>query len=117
MHNFTAQQKANIAAIVQQYGSVEGNFATTMLEGIVSAWTDSGIMADAYSVRDAELVEQYIEEDEQDELGVFDIDELCWQRAGQGLLCVHVMRKLAAEEKNGDIEAAADYLRELLQYA
>jgi hypothetical protein len=51
-----AQQNA-IAAVFEQWQYTEGDYMSTMLEGIVHAYCDSGIMTDAFSVDDAARIE------------------------------------------------------------
>ena len=45
--------------IIAKYGDVEGTHASTMLEGIVHAYCDSGITTDGLSANDVTVLEDY----------------------------------------------------------
>ena len=59
----TQAQKDAMQALVNKYAHVEGSYESTMLGGIVHAYCDSGILTDAYSTDDAELVAKYFTEE------------------------------------------------------
>jgi hypothetical protein len=59
----TQAQKDAMQALVNKYKDVEGSYESTMLGGIVHGYCDSGILTDAYSVEDAELVAKYFTEE------------------------------------------------------
>ena len=61
----TQQQKDAMQALVNKYKDVEGSYESTMLGGIVHGYCDSGILTDAYSADDAELVNKYFTEEAQ----------------------------------------------------
>ena len=45
--------------IIAKYGNVKGTHASTMLEGIVHAYCDSGITTDGLSANDVTVLEDY----------------------------------------------------------
>lgn len=111
MYNFaelTQQQKNAIAAIVDKYADVEGSYESTMLQGIVHGYCDSGILTDCYSVECAERVSKYFTEDAQDEGHIFAFSAFIAELEGEELLCVKVIKEL--ESITGCAETAAAYI-------
>ena len=45
--------------VIAKYGNIEGNSESTMLEGIVHAYCDSGITTDGLSANDVKVLEDY----------------------------------------------------------
>ena len=64
--NLNKIQKNELAVIVNKWSNIEGNYSTTLLQGIAHFKCDSGIMSDAYSKADVEYMltnmKQYFDE-------------------------------------------------------
>jgi hypothetical protein len=106
----TQQQKDAMQALVNKYAHVEGNYESTMLGGIVHGYCDSGILTDAYSVEDAELVAKYFTEEAQDS-GYLDLfNNFIVEISGgeEELLCCKVITEMCAIID--DVETAAAYI-------
>jgi hypothetical protein len=114
MYNFaqlTQTQKDKLQAIVDKYADVEGSYESTMLGGIVHGYCDSGILTDAYSVEDAELVSKYFTEDAQAEGHLFAMNDFIAEVEGEELLCCKVIAEMCAVVD--DAELAAAYIGKL----
>lgn len=114
MYNFaelTAEQKQKLQAIVDKYGDVEGDYETTMLQGIVHGYCDSGIITDAYSVECAERVNKYFTEDAQSEGYLELFNDFVEAVEGEPLLCCKVIAEIA---DIGDIELCSAYIGKLI---
>jgi hypothetical protein len=117
MYNFaelTLAQKNALAAIVDKYKHVEGDYASTMLEGIVHGYCDSGILTDCYSADDAELVAKYFTEEAQESGDVTLFNNFIKQVSGgeEQLLCCKVIDEMCTIVE--DAELAAAYIGTLL---
>ena len=116
MYNFstlTQAQKDAMQALVNKYAHVEGSYESTMLGGIVHGYCDSGILTDAYSVEDAELVAKYFTQEAQDS-GYLDLfNNFIVEISGgeEELLCCKVITEMCAIID--DAETAAAYIGKL----
>jgi hypothetical protein len=100
-------------ALVNKYKDVEGSYESTMLAGIVHGYCDSGILTDAYSVEDAELVAKYFT-DEAIDSGYLDLfNNFIVEISGgtEELLCCKVITEMCAIID--DVETAAAYIGKL----
>ena len=61
--DMTAEQKAELTAIVEKWANTDGDYEATMLGGIWHYKCDSGIFEDALSVADREWVTENTEAD------------------------------------------------------
>ena len=72
--NFTNTQKETILSVVDKYKFIEGNYSSTMIQGVGHAYCDSGILSDGWAVEDVEILSKYLREtvaDDEDEESVF----------------------------------------------
>jgi hypothetical protein len=107
----TQQQKNALQAVVDKYAHVEGSYESTMLGGIVHGYCDSGILTDAYSVEDAELVATYFTEEAQS-CGYLELfNNFIKEVSGEELLCCKVIAEMCAIVD--DAELAAAYIGKL----
>jgi len=116
MYNFstlTQTQKDAMQALVNKYAHVEGSYESTMLGGIVHGYCDSGILTDAYSVEDAELVAKYFTEEAIDSgyLELFNNFIVEVSGGEEELLCCKVIDEMCAIVE--DAELAAAYIGKL----
>jgi hypothetical protein len=116
MYNFstlTQAQKDAMQALVNKYAHVEGSYESTMLGGIVHGYCDSGILTDAYSVEDAELVAKYFTEEAIDSgyLELFNNFIVEVSGGEEELLCCKVIDEMCAIVE--DAELAAAYIGKL----
>ena len=58
--NFTNAQKETIFKIVDKYKFIEGNYSSTMIQGVGHAYCDSGILSDAWAEEDVEILGEYL---------------------------------------------------------
>ena len=109
----TQQQKDAMQALVNKYAHVEGSYEETMLGGIVHAYCDSGILTDAYSAEDAELVAKYFTEDAQcsGTLEQFNDFIVAVSNGEEELLCCKVVEEMCAIID--DVELASAYIGKL----
>ncbi len=104
----TQTQKDALQVIVDKYAHVEGSYESTMLGGIVHGYCDSGILTDAYSVEDAELVAKYFTQEAQDS-GYLDLfNNFIVEVSGgeEQLLCCKVIEEMCAIVDDGELAAA-----------
>ena len=117
MYNFTTltqTQKDAMQALVNKYAHVEGSYESTMLGGIVHAYCDSGILTDAYSATDAELVAKYFTEEAQDSsasIEEFNDFIVTASNGEEQLLCCAVVEEMCAIID--DVELASAYIGKL----
>jgi hypothetical protein len=114
MYNFstlTQAQKDAMQALVNKYAHVEGSYESTMLGGIVHAYCDSGILTDAYSVQDAELVALYFTQEAQDSGYLELFNNFIAEVHGEELLCCKVIDEMCAIID--DVELASAYVGKL----
>jgi hypothetical protein len=116
MYNFntlTQTQKDAMQALVNKYAHVEGSYESTMLGGIVHGYCDSGILTDAYSVEDAELVAKYFTEEAINSgyLELFNNFIVEVSGGTEELLCCKVIDEMCAIIE--DAELAAAYIGKL----
>jgi len=116
MYNFntlTQAQKDAMQALVNKYAHVEGSYESTMLGGIVHAYCDSGILTDAYSAEDAELVAKYFTEEAQDSGYIELFNNFIVEVSGgtEELLCLKVIDEMCAIIE--DVELASAYIGKL----
>jgi len=114
MYDFTTltqTQKTAMQALVNKYAHVEGSYESTMLGGIVHAYCDSGILTDAYSVQDAELVALYFTQEAQDSGYLELFNNFIAEVHGEELLCCKVVAEMCAIID--DAELASAYIGKL----
>ena len=58
INTINANEKAELQTIVNKYANIEGDYSSTMLQGIAHYKCDSGILTDAYSIADAVFIKQ-----------------------------------------------------------
>ena len=107
----TQAQKDAMQALVNKYAHVEGSYESTMLGGIVHAYCDSGILTDAYSVQDAELVAMYFTQEAQDSGYLELFNNFIAEVHGEELLCCKVIDEMCAIID--DAELASAYIGKL----
>ena len=89
--NFTDAQKETIFKVVDKYKFIEGNYSSTMIQGVGHAYCDSGILSDGWAVEDVEILSKYLRDtvaDDEDEESVFygtDIVHTC----GDAIINMH----------------------------
>jgi hypothetical protein len=110
----TQAQKDALQALVNKYAHVEGDYESTMLGGIVHGYCDSGILTDAYSVEDAELVAKYFTQEAIDSgyLHLFNDFIVTVSGGTEELLCCKVIDEMCAIVD--DAEQAAAYIGKLI---
>jgi len=59
INTINANEKAELQTIVNKYANIEGDYSSTMLQGIAHYKCDSGILTDAYSVADAVYIKKH----------------------------------------------------------
>ena len=109
MYNFTTltqTQKDAMQALVNKYAHVEGSYESTMLGGIVHAYCDSGILTDAYSVQDAELVALYFTQEAQDSGYLELFNNFIAEVHGEELLCCKVIDEMCAIIDDAELASA-----------
>jgi hypothetical protein len=114
MYDFTTltqTQKTAMQALVNKYAHVEGSYESTMLGGIVHAYCDSGILTDAYSADDAELVAMYFTQEAQDSGYLELFNNFIAEVHGEELLCCKVVAEMCAIID--DAELASAYIGKL----
>jgi hypothetical protein len=114
MYDFTTltqTQKDAMQALVNKYAHVEGSYESTMLGGIVHAYCDSGILTDAYSTADAELVAMYFTQEAQDSGYLELFNNFIAEVHGEELLCCKVVDEMCAIID--DVELASAYIGKL----
>ena len=116
MYNFstlTQTQKDAMQALVNKYAHIEGSYESTMLGGIVHGYCDSGILTDAYSVEDAELVAKYFTEEAINSgyLELFNNFIVEVSGGTEELMCCKVIDEMCAIIE--DAELAAAYIGKL----
>jgi len=108
---FTKAQNTAIINIYNKYKHVEGDYASTMLYGIISGCCDSGILTDALSVDDAILLKKHnllkIAVDE----GLYEANEKVFALTNKDLLCCTVIDELASVYN--DVEETARQMYKL----
>ena len=102
----TQQQKDAMQALVNKYAHVEGSYESTMLGGIVHAYCDSGILTDAYSVQDAELVAMYFTQEAQDSGYLELFNNFIAEVHGEELLCCKVIDEMCAIIDDAELASA-----------
>jgi hypothetical protein len=89
--NFTNTQKETILSVVDKYKFIEGNYSSTMIQGVGHAYCDSGILSDGWAEEDVEILSKYLRDtvaDDEDEESVFygtDIVNTC----GDSIINMH----------------------------
>ena len=109
MYDFTTltqTQKTAMQALVNKYAHVEGSYESTMLGGIVHAYCDSGILTDAYSVQDAELVALYFTQEAQDSGYLELFNNFIAEVHGEELLCCKVIDEMCAIIDDAELASA-----------
>ena len=58
----TNTQKEQLLEIVNKYKFIDGNYSSTMIQGVGHAYCDSGILSDGWAVEDVEILNEYLRE-------------------------------------------------------
>jgi hypothetical protein len=53
-------QKEKLLEIINKYKFIEGNYSSTMIQGVGHAYCDSGILSDGWAVEDVEILSEYL---------------------------------------------------------
>jgi len=61
--NFTDAQKETILSVIDKYKFIEGNYSSTMIQGVGHAYCDSGILSDGWAEEDVEILSKYLREE------------------------------------------------------
>ena len=56
----TNTQKEQLLEIVNKYKFIDGNYSSTMIQGVGHAYCDSGILSDGWAVEDVEILSEYL---------------------------------------------------------
>ena len=56
----TNTQKEKLLEIINKYKFIEGNYSSTMIQGVGHAYCDSGILSDGWAVEDVEILSEYL---------------------------------------------------------
>ena len=59
-YNLTDAQKETLFTVVDKYKFIEGNYETTMIQGVGHAYCDSGIISDAWAEEDVVILNKYL---------------------------------------------------------
>ena len=58
INTINASEKAELQSLVNKWKNIEGDYSSTMLQGIAHYMCDSGIQTDAYSIADAVYIDK-----------------------------------------------------------
>jgi hypothetical protein len=114
LYKLELKQKLDLQGVINTYNNIKGEYADTMLMGIVHSYTDSGILTDALSVDDAKLINKYVDKDTQDDSDLFELNDLVKQYTKKDLQCVQAINAIAAIT-NDDVELGAAYIASALK--
>ena len=107
-----AKQKQQLQDIVNKYADIKGDYEYTMLQGIVHAYCDSGILTDALSVEDAERLNKYFTQEALVEGDLKAMSDFVQSVEGRALDCMTAIDEIA--DAAGDIGEGAEYVATLL---
>ena len=111
---FTKAQNKAITNIYNKYKHVEGDYRSTMLFGIITAYCSSGITTDALSADDATLLEKHNLLEFACDEGLYEANEKILAITNKDLLCCTVIDELASVEM--DVEETARQMYELCEF-
>ena len=127
-YNLTDKQKETIFKIVDKYKFIEGNYSSTMIQGVGHAYCDSGITSDAWATEDVEILSKYLRDEIADtDTNIFYETEIV-QEIGDSIINLHTDGKrthmlhnlFIAEMETAlnthDIETWAEYAWDLESY-
>ena len=108
MYNFstlTAAQKLKLHTVIDKYKNIKGSYEDTMLMGIVHGYCDSGILLDALSIDDVQLisVDYYMDNDDID---LFELNAIVKQHSNKDFQCVQAINEIAAITNNIELAVA-----------
>ena len=110
-YNLTDKQKETIFKIVDKYKFIEGNYETTMIQGVGHAYCDSGIISDAWATEDAEILSKYLRDTVADtDTSIFYETDIV-QEIGDSIINLHTDGKRTHMWHNlfiADMETALD---------
>ena len=58
--NLSNEQKEKLLEIVNKYKFIDGNYSSTMIQGVGHAYCDSGILSDGWAVEDVNILSEYL---------------------------------------------------------
>lgn len=58
--NLNNTQKEKLLEIINKYKFIEGNYSSTMIQGVGHAYCDSGILSDGWAVEDVNILSEYL---------------------------------------------------------
>ena len=105
---YTAAQQQAVAAIYNKYKNVEGDYSSTMLDGIVHGNCDSGILTDGLSLADGALLCKYNLRELANDEGLYAVNDIIIAKTKKQLLCCKVTDLLA--QINSDVEDVAMFM-------
>ena len=127
-YNLTDKQKETIFKIVDKYKFIEGNYSSTMIQGVGHAYCDSGITSDSWATQDVEILSKYLRDEIADtDTNIFYETEIV-QELGDSIINLHTDGKrthmlhnlFIAEMETAlnthDIETWAEYAWDLESY-
>jgi hypothetical protein len=127
-YNLTDKQKETIFKIVDKYKFIEGNYSSTMIQGVGHAYCDSGITSDGWAAEDVEILSKYLRDEIADtDTNIFYETEIV-QEIGDSIINLHTDGKrthmlhnlFIAEMETAlnthDIETWAEYAWDLESY-
>jgi hypothetical protein len=127
-YNLTDKQKETIFKIVDKYKFIEGNYSSTMIQGVGHAYCDSGITSDSWATEDVEILSKYLRDEIADtDTNIFYETEIV-QEIGDSIINLHTDGKrthmlhnlFIAEMETAlnthDIETWAEYAWDLESY-
>jgi len=132
----TNTQKEKLLDIVNKYKFIDGNYSTTMIQGVGHAYCDSGILSDGWAVEDVEILGEYLRDKvtstigKKNKYGIVDETSVFYETdivncVGDGIIEMHTDGKrkarwdtlyidevnamLGKEQKMNDLEEALGY--------
>jgi hypothetical protein len=128
-YNLTDKQKETIFKIVDKYKFIEGNYSSTMIQGVGHAYCDSGITSDSWATEDVEILSKYLRDEIADtDTNIFYETEIV-QEIGDSIINLHTDGKRThmlhnlfiaemetALNNTHDIETWAEYAWDLESY-
>jgi len=98
-YNLTDKQKETIFKIVDKYKFIEGNYSSTMIQGVGHAYCDSGITSDSWATQDVEILSKYLRDEiAGTDTNIFYETEIV-QEIGDSIINLHTGTALLASPK------------------
>jgi hypothetical protein len=116
MTQLTSAQQDTVTAVIALYGTIKGNYADSMLEGIAHAFCDSGILTDALSKRDWKRLKRCFKTAAIDMLDLQILNNCIQAYDGKGELdcCAALALLSTAQNEHVDTETLCAYMWEML---